>query len=226
VIKVLNELGVPAEFQGRNDIVVDGKKISGNAQAWYKNKMLHHGTILFDANLAFVASVLNVKQDKFQSKGIKSNRARVENIKPLLQTNLDISEFKLILLKRLLDTVDITKANYPLSEVDLLKIKELQLEKYQQWNWNFGESPNSQLKKEKRFDNGNLQLHFNLQKGCIRDLKIYGDFLDTGNTDLITKIFDYAPYTENECRNRLSQFKSKLIFNTFSIDEFILCLFS
>ena len=71
VIKALNSLGVPAEFAGRNDIVVEEKKISGNAQSFYKNRMLHHGTILFDADLGMIADVLNVKPDKIASKGIK-----------------------------------------------------------------------------------------------------------------------------------------------------------
>src|SRR5690554_1895283 len=85
VIQALNELGVPAEFSGRNDIVVEGKKISGNAQSYHKNRMFHHGTILFNANLEMVAKVLQVSADKIASKGIKSNRSRVTNILPYLK---------------------------------------------------------------------------------------------------------------------------------------------
>jgi len=154
VIRVLNELGVPAEFQGRNDIVVDGKKISGNAQAWHKNRMLHHGTILFDADLDFVANVLNVKPDKIVSKGIKSNRARVTNIKPLLKKGLNLDQLKYKLLEAILHPNDLTNANYILNENDLSKIRQLKLEKYSQWAWNYGESPTSQTIKECRFSGG------------------------------------------------------------------------
>ena len=226
VIKVLNDLGVPAEFQGRNDIVVDGKKISGNAQAWHKNKMLHHGTILFDADLAFVANVLNVKQDKIESKGIKSNRARVTNIKPLLYEAIDMSTFKLKLLEALLQTTDFTKVNYTLNENDLTKIRKLQIEKYSQWIWNYGESPNSNIIKEKRYPFGNLQLHFDLREGSIKNLLIYGDYLDTGDTKLISDALEDAPYILKECLERLNNGIYENVFENLEIEDFLYCLFS
>ena len=225
VIKVLNDLGVPAEFQGRNDIVVDGKKISGNAQAWHKNKMLHHGTILFDADLSFISNVLNVKQDKFQSKGIKSNRARVTNIKPFLSVNIDINVFKLKLLHALLKTEDISSLSYQLSEVELNKIKSLKIRKYQDWQWNYGESPNSQIVREKRFSGGNLQLHFNLENGSIKNLKIFGDFLDTGDIQLISTKLDSTPYDKEICKEKLLMLEFHRIFDNISLDEFMTCLF-
>jgi lipoate-protein ligase A len=224
VIKALNEMGVPAEFQGRNDIVVDGKKISGNAQAWHKNKMLHHGTILFDADLDFVAKVLNVKKDKIESKGVKSNRARVTNIKPHLSQKIDINDFKLLLLKALLKEKELV-SNYNLTIEDLRKIKKLQDEKYRQWSWNYGESPNSQNFKEKRFSAGNLQLHFNVIDGYILNLKIFGDFLDTGNIKIICDGLQSVRYDENECRQILQAINYDLIFKTITIEEFLDCLF-
>ena len=89
VIDALRALGVPAEFAGGNDIVVEGKKISGNAQSFWKGRMFHHGTILFDANLEVVQEALNVKIDKIESKGIKSVRSRVTNILPYLKEKND-----------------------------------------------------------------------------------------------------------------------------------------
>ena len=225
VIKVLNELGVPAEFQGRNDIVIDGKKISGNAQAWHKNKMLHHGTILFDADLAFVADVLNVKQDKIESKGIKSNRARVTNIKPYLKSQIDISDFKRFLLSSLMGSSLAYNSIYILNEKDLEKIKKLQNEKYKNWEWNFGESPKSQHFNEIRFSGGNLQLYFNLENGLIENLKIFGDFLDVGNVSLISKTLIGTPYLKEICIKKLQKIDFKNIFINITLKEFINCLF-
>jgi lipoate-protein ligase A len=225
VIKALNEMGVPAEFQGRNDIVVDGKKISGNAQAWHKNKMLHHGTILFDADLDFVAKVLNVKQDKIESKGIKSNRARVTNIKPYLKEKISLEQFKLNLLKVLLSTDDIYTVNYELNEFDLSRINDLQSEKYNQWAWNYDESPPSQFQKEKRFLGGVLQIHFNLSNGLIRDLKVFGDFLGIGDTEVISNALESVKYNEIACREKLSVFLFNEIFINITLDDFIECLF-
>jgi len=225
VIEVLNNLGVPAEFQGRNDIVVEGKKISGNAQAWYKNKMLHHGTILFDADLAFVASILNVKADKIQSKGIKSNRARVTNIKPFLSKNIKIQEFKLHLLQALTESEDLYSIQYNLTNTDLKRINDIREKKYQKWEWNYGESPKSQIYKEKRFDGGNLQLYFDIVDGKIRNLKIYGDFLDFGDVSILANKLENVPYQMNNCKKELSSIEFDNLINNISLDDFISCLF-
>jgi lipoate-protein ligase A len=219
-------MGVPAEFQGRNDIVVDGKKISGNAQAWHKNKMLHHGTILFNADLAFVAKVLNVKQDKIESKGIKSNRARVTNIKPLLPSFLTIEELKVYLLQSLLNQKDISSLNYNLTKYDQAIIKRIQKDKYLQWSWNYGESPESQIVKEKRYPFGNLQLHFDVIEGFIRNLLIFGDYLETGDTRLISSALENVPYNINDCFDRLNNGLFKNVFIKIQIDDFLDCLFN
>ena len=225
VIKVLNELGVPAEFQGRNDIVVDGKKISGNAQAWHKNKMLHHGTILFDADLAFVANVLNVKLDKIQSKGIKSNRVRVTNIKNYLKEKITINELKLKLLTSFIESKSIMENNHQLTNSDMKRIYELQESKYRNWEWNYGESPYSQIFKEKRYEAGNIQVYFNLINGRIHNLKLFGDFLDIGNINPILDSLNGAIYNENICRAALHKINlDKILFNV-SIDNLIDCLF-
>src|SRR5690606_38740593 len=94
VIKALQYFGVPAEFSGRNDITVEGQKISGNAQSYYKNNMFHHGTILFNVDLDMVQKVLTVKPDKIESKGIKSVRSRVTNIYPYLKEKVTVEEFQ------------------------------------------------------------------------------------------------------------------------------------
>ena len=122
VIKMLNSIGVNAEFSGRNDITVDGKKISGNAQSYYQNKVLHHGTILFNSDLEMITNVLNVKIDKIISKGIKSVRSRVTNILPYIKEKITIDEFKDKLLKFILNTNDYTPYIYELTEEDKQKL--------------------------------------------------------------------------------------------------------
>ena len=94
VIEALASLGVKAEFSGRNDITIDGQKFSGNAQYWSKDRLLHHGTILYNSDLSVVQEALNVKLDKIQSKGVKSVRSRVTNIFPHLPKPITIDEFK------------------------------------------------------------------------------------------------------------------------------------
>lgn len=102
VIEALASFGVKAEFSGRNDITIDGKKFSGNAQYWSKNRLLHHGTILFNSDLDVVGQALNVQADKLQSKGVKSVRSRVTNIYPYMPNPISIEEFKAVLLEFLI----------------------------------------------------------------------------------------------------------------------------
>ena len=176
VIKALQSLGVPAEFSGRNDILVEGKKFSGNAQSYHKNRMFQHGTILFDANLEMVGKVLQVHADKIESKGIKSNRSRVTNIKPYLMEDMDIKAFQDYLLKYFLETDDIASKTYTLSSIDYAAINKLFTEKYATWEWNYGESPQFEIQKSKRYVGGKVSFNLNVKDGYIKACKIFGDF--------------------------------------------------
>ena len=159
VINALVDLGVPAEFSGRNDIVVEGKKISGNAQSYFKNRMFHHGTILLNANLDDVAKMLQVKADKIESKGIKSIRSRVGNILPYIKGKMNMEEFINYLLVHILKTNTIEDKTYHLTEQDYQAIDKLMREKYMTWEWNYGESPEFSVVKEKRYAGGKLQFY-------------------------------------------------------------------
>ena len=85
VVKALQAAGIHAEQSGRNDILADGKKFSGNAQHFSRGRLLHHGTLMFDVDMETVAAALRVKPGKFRSKATKSVRSRVTNLKPLLE---------------------------------------------------------------------------------------------------------------------------------------------
>jgi len=217
VINALNSLGVPASFQGRNDIVVEEKKISGNAQAFHQNKMLHHGTILFDVNLAFVAEVLNVKADKIASKGIKSNRARVTNIKAYLNDqNLDMTTFK---ENNILDHV------YVLNDKDLERIQALKEKRYDTWAWNYGESPESENVKEKRYPGGKIEFFFNIKNGALDSVKLYGDFLGAEDVSPIENALQGVLYDESHVRDALKALNVEDYFINITLDDVIDCLF-
>ncbi len=225
VIKALNELGVPAEFAGRNDIVVEGQKISGNAQSFYKQKMLHHGTILFDADLKKIADVLNVKPDKIASKGIKSNRARVTNIKPYLKEEITMTEFKTLLLKYLLKTEKIEDHVYALSHDDLDKIQALMATRYNTWEWNYGESPDASIEKSARFAGGKIEFKFDVQLGKISTMKIYGDFLGTKDLAELEAHLLGTTFEESAVIDALKDQPLDDYFLNITLDDVIACLF-
>ncbi|MDF2698770.1 MAG: lipoate--protein ligase [Haloplasmataceae bacterium] len=225
VIKILNELGVPAEFSGRNDITIEGKKFSGNAQSYFRNKMFHHGTILFNADLEAVSRVLNVKVDKIESKGIKSVRSRVTNVLPYLKEPTTIVAFQEKLLKSILGTDDISSKEYKLTESDLKKINGLKEVKYDGWDWNYGESPKFDLQKSKRYEGGNLDIRLIVEDGIIENIKIFGDFFGKEEVSKLEKLIEDNKFEEQSLRKVLSTIDVGDYFFKITLDDLINCIF-
>ncbi len=172
VIEYLNELGVPAEFSGRNDITVDGKKISGNAQTVYGDKIMHHGTILFDTDPDALTFSLNPNKLKTESKGIKSVRARVTNIKDRLRKIVTIEQFKNGLADKFLSFCQ----PYSFDKQDIKAIDKLVDERYSRFEWNMGRSPKGKNVFTKKFNFGIMTISFDTEKGIMQNVNITGDF--------------------------------------------------
>jgi lipoate-protein ligase A len=180
-------MGVPAQVSGRNDITINEKKISVNAQRLYKNKILHHGTLLFNSNLDVLGKSLKVGIDKIRSKGIKSIRSRVTNISDYLSEKIDICTFRKVLLKYLFKGE--VPDEYQLSSKDLSEVNRLVKEKYATWDWNYGHSPDYSLVNSKRFSGGKIECYLDIQNGIIRNNKIYGDFLSLNDVSDVESLF-------------------------------------
>ncbi|WP_432408193.1 lipoate--protein ligase [Wukongibacter sp. M2B1] len=225
VIKALNQLNIPAVFSGRNDITIEEKKFSGNAQYYYRNKLLHHGTILFNSDLSVVQNALNVKLDKIQSKGIKSVRSRVTNIYPYLEKKISTEEFKDLLLSFLFEQENQEQKEYILTDDDLEKIDTMMKERYLTWEWNYGQSPNFDMQKSKRYEGGNLDIRLNVEKGFISDLKIFGDFFGRNEISELETLLKNSKYEENSIREKLKSIDLTTYLYNVSEDDFIDCLF-
>lgn len=224
VVQALASLGVMAEFSGRNDITIDGKKFSGNAQYWAKDRLLHHGTILFDSDLSVIQKALNVKTDKLQSKGVKSVRSRVTNIFPYLKNSITIEDFKKTLLKHLIPNN--AGQEYILNEDEWSLIRDLKDQRYGEWNWNYGSSPECEIEKEKRFAGGKLELKFNIKKGVIHDMNIYGDFFGKKEIANLAKMLNGMQYRESEIADFLARIEFAEYIIGITKDEFLRCLFA
>lgn len=225
VISALENFGIKAEFSGRNDITIDGKKFSGNAQYYHKNRLLHHGTILFNSDLSVVANALNVKMDKIASKGIKSVRSRVTNVYPYLEKKITIEEFKSTLLKFLTGDENYSEKELILKQDDLDIIEKLMDERYLKWEWNYGASPDFDIQKSMRFDGGKLELNFDVKDGIIKNMKIFGDFF--GNRDVceLEAILKDRNYKEEDIREILDSTEFSQFFSAITKDNFIECMF-
>lgn len=198
VISCLDKLGVSAEFNGRNDILIDGKKFSGNAQYFYKDKVLHHGTLLFSSDLTVLGKALQAKQEKLESKGIKSVKSRVINIGEKMNGNLSIAVFRETLINSFFEKDEESKQNYILTDEDIRAINEIRNSKYSTWNWNYGQSPKMSYHKELRFPAGSISLKMNINDGNISECRIYGDFFEVKPIDELEKQFVNTRFDKSE----------------------------
>jgi len=186
VVEALNKIGVPAALEGRNDLVADGRKISGNAMFSTKGRMFSHGTLMFDSEIEHVVSALNVKKEKIESKGIKSIRSRVANISEFLEEKITMNEFKELILRYIFDVEDVKDVpRYELSEQDWENIHQISRERYQNWDWNYGKSPSFNIKESHKFSGGLVDVRLNVKKGMIENCKIFGDFFGIGEVEVI-----------------------------------------
>jgi len=174
VVDALQELGLNSHLSGRNDILIDDKKISGNAQYFTNDRLLHHGTLLYDSEMSNLVKALKVKELKIKSKGIKSIKSRVANISDFLNKKIPIEDFKEYLLKSFYESRDIEK--YELDDKALSYIERKVKDKYSTWDWNWGKSPNYEIQKIDKFPFGILDTRIDIKNGVINKCKIYGDY--------------------------------------------------
>lgn len=175
VVKALVEMGVPAEMSGRNDILVDGRKVSGNASYRTSKGLVSHGTLLFSADLSHLTDALRVKPGKIESKGIKSVRSRVANISEFLKEPMTVLEFRQKLLESLFAGCN-PVPQYHLTPADWEGIQALSRERYQTWEWNYGRSPLFNIQKTHRFNTGEVDARIEVLQGMITSVRFFGDF--------------------------------------------------
>ena len=174
----LHSLGVRAKLSGRNDLMIEGKKFSGNAQCVRDGRMMHHGTLMFSSDVKDISGALTPNAKKFESKGVKSVQSRVTNIAshlPAEFAGMDTAEFLLRLYafyqQRFPDA-----APYELSQTDRTAIRKLADEKYSTWEWNYGASPAFAVSASHKYDFGLVDVRLNVARGRIREIRIFGDY--------------------------------------------------
>ena len=212
IIDLLKTLGINAEFSGRNDLLIDGKKFSGNAQYNYKNKVIHHGTLLFSSQISNLSNALKVKPIKLESKGIKSVKSRVTNISEHLDKPMSISEFRDSVMNYVF-SLNSNNSYFNLTEKDIENVNKLSKEKYSTWEWNFGNSPNYSLVNELRYIGGTLEFHLNVSKGFITDIKFFGDFFGKKDISNVEDLLIGVKHEEESLKEKL---------NNINIDDYFL----
>ncbi|WP_270573219.1 lipoate--protein ligase LplJ [Bacillus glycinifermentans] len=219
VVAALKRLGIDAELSGRNDLMANGRKISGNAQFSTRGRMFSHGTLLFDSEIDHVVSALKVKKDKIESKGIKSIRSRVANISEFLEQKMTTEEFRSLLLKYIFDTEgDIPE--YKLTDDDWKIINQISKERYQNWDWNYGKSPKFNLQHSKRLPAGSIDIRLEVHKGIIQECKIFGDFFGVGDVGDIEDKLSGIQYERKAIEEALEGVDIRHYFGNIQKEEF------
>jgi len=185
VIAALLKIGVKADISGRNDMMIDGKKFSGNSQYMKMGRVMHHGTLMFDSDLDIVSKALKVSKDKIESKGVKSVRSHVTNIKPYADSEYTVEDFKSVLRSYMFKEFRMTE--YVFSDKDEAAINDLAKNRYETWEWNFGESPKYAIEKERRIEGcGEIQAAMNVDHGIITAIEFHGDYFGNGDPQELT----------------------------------------
>ncbi|NLY62284.1 MAG: lipoate--protein ligase [Erysipelothrix sp.] len=223
IIDALASMGVTAEASGRNDILIDGLKISGNAQRVSNGKLMHHGTLLFDVNIENMVQALNVTPDKYISKGVKSVRSRVTNIKEHLPEGTTIEKFWEALHYYLSDNGK--DSEIVLSDTDLAKIEYEALNRFSTWDWVYGNSPEFNLSAENRFPGGRLEVKLTVDNGNIEEVRFFGDYLGVKDVSVIEERLKNTRFKLSDVESILDTFDLKLYFGSITKEEILSLIF-
>ena len=224
MLHALQALGVQAELSGRNDILVDGRKVSGYAKRVYKDRLMVHGTLMYDVDIDCLTRVLTPPTNKLESKGIASVKSRVLNLREHLPQFTDIGALTQALECHL--SRQYQDEEYLLTEEQLAEIRAIAEIKFAKSSWIYGRSPNNSFCYSKRLPCGNVAVYMDIKKGVITQCSITGDFL--GNTPIanIENLLLGCLYERTALQQRLSPLNMQDYLDNTDNETFINLLFN
>ena len=225
VLDVLRGMGVDAEFSGRNDLTVGGRKISGTAQARFRGHLLHHGTLLVSTDFGRMSRVLRVDSEKLRGKGVPSVRSRVANLSEFIP--IGIAEMKQAILTRIAEENRVTHRRFSPALID--EIERLKREKYALDAWNLGEplpaGAQTAVTRQKRFAWGEVCVEFRLEGETVCAAAITGDFFANGDPAALAERLAGLPLTRAAFSARIGQADLDEVFAGFRKEDFLDLLF-
>jgi lipoate-protein ligase A len=225
VIHALQKLGVDARLNGRNDMTIGDKKFSGNAQYRREGRVMHHGTLLFDSDMSVLAGALRVDEEKIKTKGVRSVRSRVTNIRPHLPKDMTLPDFRQNLLACILE--EMPGEEYSLTEADLAAIEAIRRERYSTWEWNFGRSPACDLSLRCRFEGcGTVEAFLTLDHGCLKHISFHGDYFSAADPAALEALLSGCQRTPEALALRLQETDVSRYFHGLTATQLISLLCS
>lgn len=216
VIDALKSLGVPAAFNGRNDLTIDGKKFSGNAQYRLRDSVVHHGSLLFSTDIEQMVASTTVDDYKIISKSIKSVRDRVTNISDHLDSEISPEKFKEIMISHIMKG---SGKSYALTPEDIEEISVIREQKLSNWDYIYGKNPKFNIERTGRFAGGKIQFKLDIKKGLIDSAAVFGDFFSTLSEKEICDAIVGCRYDRESVKKRLCQRDMEGKIYNISLDE-------
>ncbi len=205
IVSALEKMGVKLSFSGRNDLITqDGFKVSGTARCEKNGRVLHHGTLLYSADMSCLSSALKVNPEKMKSKGIKSVKSRVVNISNLLETKYTPEEFMENIRQFVVKTYS-DSSPLILTDCDLQNIEKLTNEKYATDNWNLSSNLPFEKISDKYFDFGLVTACYTVKNGVISNIAFKGDFFEKKELSELENILCGVNYNKDDIEKALSQ---------------------
>ncbi len=223
VMETLASLGVTATLSGRNDLLIGNQKFCGQAQTMWHGRLMHHGCILFSAQLKALTNALKVNPLKIQSKGIDSVRSRVTNIESHLPSPCSVEDFAELLKNRFLAVEG--NQLYEVTAQDLEAIETLTREKYSTHAWNYGFSKDYSFQKDSRFPAGTLTVAMEISENAISEIEISGDFFGVKPLEELQEALKGTPYEEGAVKAALEQANINEYMAGISVDEMLTAMF-
>ena len=201
--------------------MIDGKKICGNAQAYIKGRIMHHGCLLFDTDLTVLSKALEPPKDIVESRSVKSVSSLVDNILPNLPDKITVDEFSSKLLDHM-KTKFPEMVEYKFTDKELEEIEALRASKFGTWDWNYGNSPKYGIDRQSRYKAGKIQVLADIKNSLIQQIRFYGTFFgNNSNLNEVEEALAGVKYTSEDVREALSVLNYNDYFAGFSLDELV-----
>lgn len=224
IIEALGEMGLQVKLGERNELMLKKLKISGTASHVWKQRVLHHGTLLFSSEMGDLSAALQSVQERFTDRAVRSVRSRVTNIRDHLEEEMDVVQFQGKILDHMLRTKKEARL-YQFSPADMAEIEKRSNSKFATWEWNFGYSPKYQFCKSITFKSGRLDLHMNVEKGVIREIKMEGDFTSLKDPVMLEQLLIGAIHDPETLRIRLSEIEVSNYITGLENEELLMGMF-
>ena len=217
IAAALRKFGVPAEVSGRNDILVEGRKVSGYARRVWCDREMIHGTLMFNVDIDTLTQALNVSGSKLKAKGVASVRSRVANLSDYLPQCSDVTDLQALLQKELAGNDEEVKL-LP-GQLDLISRSEQS--KFGTWEWNFGHSPEADISRSVRLGCGEVQMSLKLDHGRVKALDFGGDYLGAlPSSELSAKLIG-LPYERTQMAATLAAAEVSKYFDGARYEELL-----